>query len=140
MRPSKLLALALTLGLPTILSGCDPKINQCNRLIDVINGEQDLIKTAASKNDVEGLKKLAETFDEVGKKVDAVELKDEKLRGFRSDYKKMVDDLAKVSRDSAEAYETNDPAKSEDAEKKMSKFTARENELVNSINEYCQGG
>lgn len=142
MRPTspKLLTLALSLSLSTMLAGCDPKIKQCNRLIDVINGEQDLIKDAASKNDVEGLKKLAETLDEVGKKVDGVELKDEKLQEFRGDYKKMVEDLAKVSRDSAEALETNDPNKAQDAQKKMSKFGARENELVNGINEYCQGG
>jgi hypothetical protein len=122
----------------TGLLGCDSKISQCNRLIKVINDEQGPLKNATG-SDPAALKKLAETLDGVSKKVGTVELADEKLVGFRDEYKKMAEDLAKVSRDTAGALESNDPGKAAEAAKQMSSFGPRETELVNNINKYCSG-
>jgi hypothetical protein len=118
--------------------GCDGKINQCNRLIDVINKEQGPLKNLKG-NDPEELKKLAETLDGVGSKVKAVELNDDKLVAFRDDYAKMAEDLAATSRETAEALASNDPKKAGEAAKKMNSFTPRETELVDNINKYCSG-
>ena len=121
------------------LAGCDGKIGQCNRLIEVINKEQGPLKYA-SGSDPAALKKLAETLDNVGKKVEAVELKDETLIKHRDDYAQMARDLAKASTETAAALESNDPAKAQEAAKKMSGFGSRESDLVDSINKYCSGG
>ena len=118
--------------------GCDGKINQCNRLIEVINKEQAPLKNLKG-NDPEELKKLAETLDGVAGKVKSVELEDEKLVGFRDDYAKMAEDLAATSRETAEALASNDPKKAGEAAKKMNGFTPRETELVDNINKYCSG-
>ena len=120
------------------LTACDGKISQCNRLIEVINKEQGPLKSA-SGSDPEALKKLAETLDNVSSKVKAVELKDEQLVKFRDDYATMAGDLAKASRDTAGALESNDPKKAADAAKNMSSFGPRESQLVDSINKYCSG-
>jgi hypothetical protein len=120
------------------LVGCDGKISQCNRLIEVINKEQGPLKES-SGSDPAALKKLADTLDNVATKVEAVELKDEKLVGFRNDYAKMAKDLGKASRDTATALEGNDPKKAADAAKNMSSFGSRESDLVAEINKYCSG-
>jgi hypothetical protein len=72
-------AVAATISLG--LLGCDGKIAQCNRLIEVINKEQGPLKKATG-NDPAALKKLADTLDDVAKKVEAVELKDEPWSGY----------------------------------------------------------
>jgi len=131
---------AVSLPVASSLIGCDSRIGQCNRLIEVINGEQQHIKDAAKNTDAAGMKKLADTLDGVAGKVNSVELKDDKLVGFRNDYKGMVEDLSKVARDSAAAIESQDPNKAQEAKKKMNSFSTRENDLVNSINKYCSGG
>jgi len=120
-------------------TGCDGKISQCNRLIGVINKEQGPLKSA-SGSDPAALKKLAETLDGVAEKVEAVKLKDDKLVGFRDEYAKMAKDLAKASRETAEALAGNDPKKAQEAAKAMGGFGPRENTLVDKINKYCQGG
>jgi hypothetical protein len=119
-------------------TGCDGKIPQCNRLIEVINKEQAPLKNLKG-HDPDELKKLAETLDGVASKVKGVELKDEKLVGFRDDYGKMAEDLAATSRETAEALASNDPKKAGEAAKKMNSFTPRETELVEEINKYCSG-
>ncbi|MCA9625423.1 MAG: hypothetical protein KC731_40655 [Myxococcales bacterium] len=131
----------LALGTTAImgLAGCDGKISQCNRLIEEINKEQGPLKEA-SGSDPAALNKLADTLDGVATKVEAVELKDEKLVGFRNDYAKMAKDLASASRDTATALESNDPTKAAEAAKTMSSFGSRESDLVDNINKYCSGG
>lgn len=125
-------------ALAVVGMGCDGKIPQCNRLIEVINKEQAPLKNLKG-NDPDELKKLAETLDGVAGKVKAVELKDEKLIGFRDEYGKMAEDLAATSRETAEALTSNDPKKATEAAKKMNSFTPRETELVDNINKYCSG-
>lgn len=120
------------------LVGCDGKISQCNRLIEVINKEQGPLKDA-SGSDPAALKKLAETLENVATKVEAVELKDEKLVSFRDDYAKMARDLAKASNETAEALDGKDPTKAQEAAKTMSSFGSRESDLVDNINKYCSG-
>lgn len=125
-------------ALLTAASGCDSKIAQCNRLIDVINKEQAPLKKETG-SDPEALKKLASTLDDVSAKVKAVQIEDAQLVQYRDDYAKMATDLAGASRETAEALEGSDSAKAQEAAKKMSSFGPRESELVNNINNYCTG-
>jgi regulator of extracellular matrix RemA (YlzA/DUF370 family) len=129
--------LIASLGLVT---ACDSKINQCNRLIEVINKEQDPIKNMkTSGNDAGSFKKLADVLDGVAGKVKGVELKDEKLVKFRDDYAKMAEELAGSSREAAEALGGTDMKKTTEAIKKMQSVGPRESELVDNINKYCSG-
>jgi predicted transcriptional regulator len=105
----------------------------------VINKEQGPLKTTQG-SDPDALNKLAETLDGVASKVESVELKDDKLIGFRNDYASMAKDLAKSSRETAKALQSNDPKQAAEAAKTMSSFGPRESQLVDSINKYCSGG
>lgn len=122
------------------VTACDGRVQQCNRLIKVINDEQEPLKKAPGSNDPAALKTIADTLDTVAKKVAEVDLEDERLVKFRDDYKTMAEDLAKASRDTAGAFESNDPKKAAEATKHMASFGPRETELVGAINKYCQGG
>jgi hypothetical protein len=129
---------ALLLTLAPLLGGCDGRIAQCNRLIRVINAEQDPIKKA-SGGDPTALKNLADALDNVATKVEAVDVKDEKIVGFRDQYAGMAKELATASRSTAAALEEKDSKKATEAASHMSSFGTRESELVGEINGYCSG-
>jgi hypothetical protein len=120
------------------LVGCDGRIAQCNRLIRVINAEQGPIKQA-SGGDPTALKNLADALDNVAAKVEAVEVKDEKIVAFRDQYAGMAKELATASRNTAAALEEKDAKKATEAASHMSSFGTRESELVGEINGYCSG-
>jgi hypothetical protein len=125
-------------GLSTAaLVGCNDRISQCNALITVINEEQGKHKDTAGDN-ADDLKKLGDALEGTAKKIGDVQLKDEKLKAFREEYKKMCEDLANAARDAATAGD--DPKKRETAIKVMQGIGPREDKLVNDINSYCQGG
>jgi hypothetical protein len=128
-------------GVATLcLCACDGKTRQCNRLISVINKEQEPLKKSPPKLDEPAsLRSFADTLDAVGKQVAAVELADEELLEYRDSYGKMAKDLAKVARDMANAVEAKDVSKQSEAGKTMSTFEGRENDLVGGLNGYCQG-
>lgn len=131
-------AALLTVGL-TAATGCDGKISQCNRLIEVINAEQNTIRNAKT-DDANAMKELADKLDGVVKKVEGVEVKDEKLVKFRGDYIGLISDFAKTARNTAGAMESKDLNKLQEAQKELKKIGPRESNLVNDINSYCQGG
>lgn len=121
-----------------LLPACDGRISQCNKLIRVINAEQEPIKQA-SGSDPEALKKLAGALDNVGKKVSEVAIDDQAVVGFRDRYAEMAGELAKAARETATALEAKDADKATEAAKHMSSFGSRESELVGEINGYCSG-
>jgi hypothetical protein len=121
------------------LCGCDGRVSQCNRLIQVINTEQEPLKGTAGAEPA-ALRKLADVLEELASKVEGVEIADEKLVQFRTDYAAMVRELGAVSRQTATHLESDDPSKATESAKQMSTFGARETELVENINQYCTGG
>ncbi len=131
-------ALLVGASLSLALTGCDGRISQCNALIRVINAEQEPIKRA-SGSDPEALRKLADALDTVGSKVSGVQVKDEKVVGFRDQYGAMAKELAEAARQTALALEENDAKKAAKAADHMSSFGTRESELVGEINGYCSG-
>jgi hypothetical protein len=128
----------LLLALPVGVAGCDGRITQCNKLIRVINAEQEPIKQA-SGSDPESLKKLADALDNVSEKVSEVSIEDEAVVGFRDRYANLAGELAKAARDTATALEAKDSETAEEAAKHMASFGTRESELVGEINGYCSG-
>jgi hypothetical protein len=106
------------------------RVRQCTGLIKVINEEQGKHGNAAGDT--------PEDLDGTAKRIGDVQLRDEKLKAFRGEYKKMSEDLANAARDTATA--------GDDSEKRNAAITVmrgigpREDKLVGDINVYCQVG
>jgi hypothetical protein len=116
----------------------DGKVSQCNRLIEIINAEQESLKNA-SGSDPAALDSLGDVLENTGEAVGAVRLRDPELKRLRNDYRTMAHDLAKASRQTAQALRGNDPNLAAIAAKKMSSFGGLESALVDDINRYCSG-
>jgi len=137
----KAAAMWVGIGLLSIcaLGGCQGKIAQCNVLIEVINSEGKNIPKMSTKKP-ESFVKAAESLEKAAKRTADVELKDSKLVEFRDEYKEMLGDLVKATRNVPVASESNDPVKIKKANEKMESFKKREADYLERLNAYCSGG
>ena len=125
------------IGLATATAaGCNDRISQCNALIGVINEEQAKHKDL-NGDSAEELRKLGDALDNSSKRIGDTQVKDEKLKAFRDEYKALCEDLAKAARETAAAGE--DGKKREEAAKVMQSIGPREDRLVSDINAFCGG-
>lgn len=122
------------------------KIDQCNAFIEQANASQTTVSGLDSAGDDPAkLDAAATKIEEAAKKVDGVELKDEKLVGFKTNYVKNLNALAKTAKDIAGVQkDVKDPAKATAAEAKLKtvvadaeKLEKDDDKLINDINAYC---
>lgn len=81
------------------LSGCDNKVPQCNQMVEILNAAAE--KMESYKPEGEDFKKNAEAASEMsrlaqstGSKLEGVDLKDETLKGFRTQYLEILKHMA----------------------------------------------
>jgi len=131
------------------LSACGKsKIEQCNAFIDRAGKAQAAISALnLASEDRKELEKGAATIDAEAKAFATLELKDEKLIGFRAAYANTLSETGKIMSNLAAAQaEAGDPAKAEAAAAKAKSLVASaealeksESTLVDQINGYCGG-
>ena len=135
--------LLLLTALP--LGGCGMgKMADCNKFIDAANGAQEAVRKATSKaqasdNPVD-TESVAQAMEKASKEISAVEMKDEKLRGFQKDYKEMLDKGAKACRDLASAAKSKNLGAITRAQTDLGAIGPQETKIAGDINGYCSGG
>lgn len=135
--------------LPLTLAACGrSKVQQCNLLIEHAGKAQAAINALnLDSDDPKVLQEGGAKVEAAAKAFTAVELKDEKLIGFRNAYGELLTGLSKVVTDvGAATADAKDPAKAEAASAKTKKLvdeanalTKKESTLVDDINMYCSG-
>jgi hypothetical protein len=133
---------AVAIGLAALLIGCDRRVAQCNLLVDAINEEQPKLAKAVSRGagqapTPEALESFAKTLDTFIVKLKAIQLKDEKLVGFRESYTGIAVGLAAAARNMAAKFDDQEQAIK--AAKELNAFPPKEKALIKEINDYCQG-
>ncbi|HKQ68482.1 MAG TPA: hypothetical protein VJT73_04045 [Polyangiaceae bacterium] len=133
----------------SLLPGCGKsKIDQCNAFIERANQSQNVINALKlDSDDPKELEQGAAKVESEAKTLAAVELKDEKLVGFRTDYSGSLNSLAKIVHDLATAQkDSKDPSKAKAVEAQSKKLEAdadklgkAESILIDQINVYCTG-
>jgi hypothetical protein len=146
MRNSKRGLLAASL---LLLPACGKsKLEQCNAFVDRATQAQNVVNGLKldSENVVE-LEKGASAIEAEAKAFSALELKDEKLVGYRAAYAGTLEQLAKILHDlSALQKDSKDPAKADSLEAETKKIDAEadkveksESDVVDQVNQYCTG-
>lgn len=121
--------------------GCDNKLEQCNRLIDVMNKAQPAKKSpkkGEANADPGWYDDLAATLKKMTVDVKAVELKDKRLMELRDSYAKMATELAATTEETAATLRRKDAEAIEKMRRKIQSFEPRERKLVADLNGYCQ--
>ncbi|MBI5533130.1 MAG: hypothetical protein HY898_10460 [Deltaproteobacteria bacterium] len=127
------------LGAALLLGGCcGSKIAECNKLIESINRNGQVItkaldKFSASKKTKADAEELGKKLDTVGDEIKAIELKDETLKSSAKEYHDMLDKLSKAAKD-ATATDAKTQAK---ALEELEQVTKTEDTIVNKVNSYC---
>lgn len=141
------------LGLVSVslaLAACGPsKVQQCNAFVEKANkiqAQMDKVSAMAKPAEIE---KFASDLEAQSQDLLKLDLKDEKLAGFRKDYSEALGRVAKLLKDKAsieKQLEGADEAKLKDLQAKdkaveegFDKEIKGESKLVDDINKYCQG-
>jgi chromosome segregation ATPase len=135
------LLLVATMATVGVLLACGAfkKVEQCNALVDKINTAQQAARRADSSEQAsaEELKKLAGVLEQLAKDIGAMDIKNEKLRGYADEYQQMVSQMAAASRKLIAAVEAGDLAGATAAKAEMDAVSAKEDGLVAKINGFC---
>ena len=132
-----------------VLPACGKsKTEQCNSFVDRATQAQKVVNgLKLDSENVAELEKGAGAIEAEAKAFGALELKDEKLLGFRSSYAATLASLGKIMRDlSALQKDSKDPSKADALEAETKKIDAEadkveksESDVVDQVNVYCTG-
>jgi hypothetical protein len=131
------------------LSGCGKsKAEQCNAFVDRATQSQKIINDLKlDSEDAAVLEKGAASAEAEAKAFETLELKDEKLIGYRASYAATLASLGKIMRELATLQKNaKDPAKaaeleaeSKKIEEEANKVEKSESDVVDEVNVYCTG-
>lgn len=132
-----------------VLPACGKsKAEQCNAFVDRATQSQTMINALKlDSEDAAVLEKGAASAEAEAKAFGALELKDEKLVGYRTTYAATLASLGKIMHDLAALQkDAKDPAKaasleaeSKKIEEEASKVEKAESDVVDQVNLYCTG-
>lgn len=132
-----------------VLPACGKsKVEQCNAFVDRATKAQNVVSgLKLDSDDPAVLDKGATTIEAEAKSFGTLELKDEKLIGFRTSYADTLNALGKIMHDlSGLQKDAKDPSKAAGLEAEMKKVTdaadkvtKQESDLVDQLNAYCTG-
>ena len=124
------------------------KAEQCNSFVDRATQAQKVVNSLKlDSEDAAELEKGAASIEAEAKAFGSLELKDEKLIGFRTSYAATLDSLGKIMHElSALQKDAKDPAKVDALEAQTKKIDAEadkveksESDVVDQVNMYCTG-
>lgn len=147
LSPKLSCAIVAALALPLLACG-KSKVAQCNAFVDAAHGAQTVINDLnLESEDPSAIEAEAAKIDAEAKKLESLELKDEKLAGYRNDYATALTKLANNVRDLGKLQkDAQDPAKADTLMAQLTKLQAdgkaieaEEAKIVDEVNTYCTG-
>jgi hypothetical protein len=135
-------ALFLTASVALILTSCaESKVAQCNKMIAIANQAAEASLAFGSNPQPE---KGGQAFVEVADKLDgfatsmsALEISDEKLKGYQASFSEMYKAASKGLRGAAMALDKKDAEAMQKEMKAIQDGTSQEGKLVSDTNTYC---
>jgi hypothetical protein len=131
---------AAAFSLTVFTTGCENKVAQCNQLIKVANDATTELKATGQDKTVDQvaqMTKFATTLDKSAKNVSAVELKDEKLLGFKQRLADLYKNSGNASRDLVTAAGKKDVAGLKSNLTKLMEGSTQETAIITELNSYC---
>jgi hypothetical protein len=131
---------AAVFSLTLFTTGCESKVSQCNKLIKVANDATTELKAMGkeqSSDKIAQMTQFATTLDKYAKDVRAVELKDEKLVGFKQRLGDLYATSGDASRSLVEAANKKDEAGLKSSLQKLMAGSTQETTIVGELNGYC---
>jgi hypothetical protein len=126
-----------------LFTGCgESKVSQCTKIINIANiasGETLTASKYSSDKNSKSLVDLASKLDKFANDMKAIEIKDEKLLGFKDRFTKLYQDVSQGLKDTAKAIDKKDIKAANRSFATLQKSSSDEKILVTDINTYCTG-
>lgn len=134
--------ISTAMAISVLAVGCgESKVAQCNKISGVVNkAANEAIAAGKSSNpDKMGeLEKAATSMNQYAKELEAVQVKDEKLKTLQSRFIKMYQDTGKSGLDLVAAAKKKDIKGVNTSLQSLQAATGQESSLVNEFNQYCR--
>ncbi|MBW2453104.1 MAG: hypothetical protein JRI68_01260 [Deltaproteobacteria bacterium] len=138
MRHTGAWVLAMAIGLLALSTGCQSKVEQCNAFIDQANASQNAFTAlGAAMLNKDVLAGRVKTIRESIDTVKAVELKDEKLKGFQDRWAEGLEGMAAGLDEMTKLDKTTDIDKLNKLAETFDKEADKMGKLIDEINTYC---
>ncbi|MBD2385946.1 hypothetical protein [Cylindrospermum sp. FACHB-282] len=133
--------LSTTAAMALLFAGCgETKVAQCNKLIKVANEavtSQQFSKNTQPQKGSKALTEAAVKVDNIAKQLQALEIKDEKLQGFKGRFLKLYQDTSTGLKNTAKAVDKKDISSANRFLASLKNIASDESKLVKEINSYC---
>jgi alanyl-tRNA synthetase len=142
-----MLSLSAIVAIAVLFVGCRViKVVQCNKITKVAHQEAPSIQEFANPAKFQNPKKAAQSFTEIGDKLEkmtkdmqALEIQDAKLKGFQTRFVNMYEETNSGLRDAVTSLEEQDLFGFADSLEKIAKVPSQETSLLQEFNGYCSG-
>jgi hypothetical protein len=135
-------ALLFAASFALILTSCsESKVAQCNKIIEVANKavaiSQEFGKNPQPEKGGKAFVEVADKLDAMATSMGAIEISDDKLKGFQTSFAQMYKVASKGLRGAAVALDKKDTAAMQKEMKAIQEGTSQEGKLVSDTNTYC---
>ncbi|MBD2298649.1 hypothetical protein H6G80_10045 [Nostoc sp. FACHB-87] len=136
--------LSTTAAIAVTFTGCgESKVAQCNKIIKVANQavtlSQEFSKNSQRDTGSKTFTEIADKLGNLANEMKALEIKDEKLKGFQGRFIKLYQDTSKGFRDTAAAFDKKNLKAANTSLASLKKSGSDESAIVTEINSYCSG-
>ena len=134
------IAIAIATNFLTV-SCASGKVSQCASMIKVVN--QTVIDTkdttaAGTKGDVSTIEKLVGIFDKAAKDLDSVNLSDEKLKTYKSQFLTMYQGATEINKQLVTNIKERKSTKVHESLRKSRNIFSPERDLATGLTQYCK--
>ncbi|WP_309742061.1 MULTISPECIES: hypothetical protein [unclassified Chamaesiphon] len=131
---------AIAASLMTV--GCtDSKISQCANTIKVVNQaviDTKNISESGTKGDLQTIAKLVEIFDRSAKDLEGVNVENEQLKTYKSQFLTMYKGANEIGKQLIVSIQEKKSTKVNEGLRKYTSIVSPERDLVTGLNQYCQ--
>jgi Zn/Cd-binding protein ZinT len=131
---------AIAASVTVLATGCETKVSQCNKIATVSNAastEFAGMEKELKANPMEAFKKSATRLDQYIKDMNAVEVKDEKLVGYKGRFTTMYTEFRDGSLAIVSAVQAKDSKALATAVTKIQQSAQQETSLISEVKQYC---
>lgn len=116
----------------------DSKATQCGRIVEITNNAQSVTSTAKARRPESILQATAQ-LDQLAKKLEAVQVSDEKLVSLKSRYQKMYQAVSQATKDTFSAVKNRNRNGVGKSLQSLQEALNQDKDLVKEFNSYCSG-
>jgi hypothetical protein len=134
--------IAIAIGTSFLTVSCnDNKVSQCAKTIEVVNRtvlDTKAISDSGTKGDVQTIEKLVGIFDKGAKDLEGVNVKDEKLNTYKSQFLTMYKGATDIAQQLIVSLKERKATKVNEGLRKYASIVSPERDLAAGLTQYCK--